>query len=202
MNVFILNAGRSGSTTFARACGHITNYTAGHETRIDRFGADRFDYPKNHIEVDNRLAWLLGRLERVCTRDTVFVHLKRNRAKTVKSFAQRCTKGIIRAYAQDIIVSPLKGVAWRQWVRGDAHRVAEDYYSTVECNIDLFLRDKIHVLEMHLGIIEDQFPEFWELIGAEGDMDAAIKEFDRYYNAGKVRKREARLQGRPLGDID
>ena len=33
MNVFILNTGRCGSRTFARACAHITNYTSAHESR-------------------------------------------------------------------------------------------------------------------------------------------------------------------------
>ncbi|MHC4834220.1 MAG: hypothetical protein ACYTFH_10095, partial [Planctomycetota bacterium] len=60
MNVFILSTGRAGSMSFERACSHITNYSAGHETRSGFLGQRRFDYPQNHIESDNRLAWLLG----------------------------------------------------------------------------------------------------------------------------------------------
>ncbi|MFQ6550109.1 hypothetical protein AADZ90_019350 [Aestuariibius sp. 2305UL40-4] len=37
--------------------------TAGREARSHPTGAARFDYPKGQIEVDNRLSWLLGRLD-------------------------------------------------------------------------------------------------------------------------------------------
>ncbi|MEJ1383421.1 MAG: hypothetical protein RPV21_03475, partial [Candidatus Sedimenticola sp. (ex Thyasira tokunagai)] len=63
MNIFILNTGRCGSTTFIEACRHITNYSAAHESRIQLIGDRRLAYPQNHIEADNRLSWLLGRLE-------------------------------------------------------------------------------------------------------------------------------------------
>ena len=64
MNVFVLTTGRSGSLTFAEACRHITNFSCGHETRVGLIGAERLAYPDQHIEVDNRLAWFTGRLER------------------------------------------------------------------------------------------------------------------------------------------
>ena len=64
MNVFILNSGRCGSTTWIRACTHIDNFSAGHETRSHLSGDARLDYPDRHIEADNRLSWLLGRLDR------------------------------------------------------------------------------------------------------------------------------------------
>ncbi|MES9978612.1 MAG: hypothetical protein ABW107_07665, partial [Candidatus Thiodiazotropha sp. 6PLUC5] len=63
MNIFILNSGRCGSTTFIKACEHITNYTTGHETRAHLTGDKRIDYPDNHIEADNRLSWILGRID-------------------------------------------------------------------------------------------------------------------------------------------
>ena len=43
MNVFVLCAGRCGSMTVARAFGHATNFTAGHETRAHLIGADRLN---------------------------------------------------------------------------------------------------------------------------------------------------------------
>ena len=64
MNVFILSTGRSGSQTFARACAHVSNYTSAHESRSGLLGDAHFDYPDNHIESDNRLSWMLGRLDR------------------------------------------------------------------------------------------------------------------------------------------
>ena len=32
-SVFVLNVGRRGSTSFAKACSHITNFSSGHETK-------------------------------------------------------------------------------------------------------------------------------------------------------------------------
>lgn len=64
MNVFVLCTGRCGSTTFIESARHISNYSAGHETRTYLTGAARFDYPQSHIEADNRLSWLLGRLNK------------------------------------------------------------------------------------------------------------------------------------------
>ena len=78
MNVFVLTTGRSGSVTFAEACRHITNYTAGHETRVGLVGDDRLAYPGDHIEVDDRLAWLLGRLEDAYGDAAFYVHLRRD----------------------------------------------------------------------------------------------------------------------------
>ncbi len=56
MDVFVLCTGRCGSTTFIKACAHITNYTAAHESRTGLLGSDRLDYPGKHIEADNRLS--------------------------------------------------------------------------------------------------------------------------------------------------
>lgn len=53
---------------------HCTNYTAGHETLRPRLGDERFAYPAYHVEADNRLAWLLGRLERHYGKDAFYVH--------------------------------------------------------------------------------------------------------------------------------
>lgn len=64
-NVFVLCTGRCGSTTlFAQACQHIENYTASHESKIFLLGDKRLEYSQNHIEVDNRLSWFLGSLEK------------------------------------------------------------------------------------------------------------------------------------------
>ncbi len=63
MNVFVLGTGRCGTTTFMKACRHVTNCTSGHETRVNHVGPERLSYPSNHIEADNRLSWFLGRLD-------------------------------------------------------------------------------------------------------------------------------------------
>lgn len=52
MNVFVLCAGRCGSTTFIKAAQHICNFTSGHETLSGFIGDVRFNYPLNHIEAE------------------------------------------------------------------------------------------------------------------------------------------------------
>lgn len=68
MNVFVLTTGRSGSTTFYKACRHISNYTCGHESNWSLIGKERLNYPENHIEVDNHLVWMLGWIRGMVTR--------------------------------------------------------------------------------------------------------------------------------------
>jgi hypothetical protein len=89
MNVFILNTGRCGSTTFVKACEHITNFTTAHESRMHLIGNQRLAYPDNHIEADNRLAWFLGRLEAAYGDRAIYVHLRRDPLKTARSFEKR-----------------------------------------------------------------------------------------------------------------
>ena len=102
MNVFVLCTGRSGSTTFYRACRHITNYSAGHELNTSEVGRARLDYPEDHIEVDNRLSWLLGRLDQAYGDRAFYVHLTREEEATARSFDRRWASrySIIRAYAE------------------------------------------------------------------------------------------------------
>ncbi|MCS3662077.1 hypothetical protein [Salinibacter ruber] len=94
MNVFVLCTGRCGSTTFARACEHIENYSAAHESRAGKIKG-RVNYPARHIEVDNRLSWFLGRLDEVYGDDLFYVHLRRNPRATAESFADRYEVGMI-----------------------------------------------------------------------------------------------------------
>lgn len=207
MNVFILTTGRSGSHTFVEACRHITNYTAGHETRVKVVGAGRVDYPENHIEVDNLICWFLGRLDERYGDDAFYVHLIRSRDATARSRVDRMP-----------VVPGNVMFAYARGMYHNAQRVATplefsyDYYDTVEANIRLFLRDKTRQITMQTEDAAEQFPAFWQAIGAEGDLDAAVREWHITYNAGplqmkrrpelryriarKVRKRILRLLGR------
>ena len=108
-NVFVLCTGRCGSTTFARACQHLSNFTVGHESRVDLIGPDRLAYPQAHIEVDNRLSWMLGRLGAAFDDDeTLWVHLIRDEEETARSFVKRFGRGIIRVGKPEVYGS--KGV--------------------------------------------------------------------------------------------
>jgi hypothetical protein len=185
MNVFVLNTGRCGSTTFIIACSHITNFTCAHESRTSLLGEDRFDYPENHIEADNRLSWLLGRLEKTYGDNAIYVHLKRNDDETARSYVRRFSGGIMRAYRRGGILMGLKG-------ESDPMAVALDYCHTVNSNIELFLKDKTHKMEINLESIDRDFPAFWKLIGAEGEISAALTEFNKRYHAAKVSQNSRR----------
>lgn len=175
MNVFILNTGRCGSSTFIQACEHITNFSAGHESRIHRIGKERLDYPQRHIEADNRLSWFLGRLEQVYADDAFYVHLSRNTDETAKSFSRRMGYGIMKAYRQGILLDGKPEQTDLQ--------IARDYIDTVNSNIALFLKNKTQKMNFQLEQAKLDFRVFWERVGAEGDLDAALQEWDISYNA-------------------
>lgn len=178
MNVFILNTGRCGSTTFIKACQHISNYSSAHESRCHLLGDDRFAYPAKHIEADNRLAWFLGKLDRYYGDDAIYIHLKRDHAATASSYAKRLFPGgIIPAYRQGIL----------QFLPDEVPimSVCLDYYETVNSNIELFLKDKSRKMDFALENASEDFARFWNLIEAQGDLAAALAEFDIAYNASK-----------------
>lgn len=180
MRVFVLCTGRNGSVSFAKACQHITNFTAGHETKANALGASRIEYPDRHIEADNRLSWFLGQLDTAYGDEPLFVHLKRDFNKTVNSFMNRWNGrgSVVYAYCEGLKMIPPEKLDKEQKVQ-----ICKDYVETVTMNIDFFLKDKSKVLEIYIENIKDDFPKFWEAIGAEGDMDEALKTFDVKYNA-------------------
>ncbi len=164
--------------TFIKACRHISNFTSAHESRSGLRGDARFDYPKNHIEADNRLSWFLGKLDKYYGRDAIYVHLKRNNHDTAKSYVKRFFPGgIIAAYRSSILMN-LPGDS-------DPMSVALDYCDTVNSNIELFLKDKPLKMDFSLENAKQDFAKFWDFINAEGDLDAALSEFNILYNASK-----------------
>lgn len=175
MNIFILNSGRCGSTTFIKACQHITNYSSAHESLIHKTGAERLNYPAVHIEADNRLSWLLGRLDDKYGADAFYVHLKRDQQQTIESFSKRIDFGILKAYEQGILMHEEHLEA--------AHTIAQDYIKTVDSNIRLFLKDKSQKLTVSLDTVTADFTHFWNEINAQGDCNAALQEWDTRYNA-------------------
>lgn len=183
MRVFVLSTGRCGSTTFERACSHITNFTAGHETNRRYLFERRFDYPDQHIESDNRLSWFLGGLDsRFDTEDTFYVHLTRDPRQVARSYTRRWddefASSIVRAFGHGILVRP-------RWRKEQRRRVARFYVDTVTENLRAFLDHQAHTMDFPLEQAAALFPEFWERIGAEGDLAAALGEFDVLHNASR-----------------
>ncbi len=185
MNVFILCTGRNGSVTFLRACQHLENFTTGHESRAKFIGDARLDYPDNHIESDNRLSWVLGKLGKKYGNDAYYVHLTRDREATANSFNRRWDfkNSIIKAYTQ--------GILMRQ--ENEGLEFCLDYYDTVNTNISYFLRDKTNVMRMTLENIKEDFPKFLDWIGAEGDLKMAIKEWNYRHNPSRTKTRWERF---------
>jgi hypothetical protein len=185
MNVFVLCSGRCGSITFSRAAAHITNFTSGHESRTQRIGDDRFAFPDNHIEVDNRLSWLLGRLDEKFGREAFYVHLTRDSQLTAISLDKRWTvqHGIMPAYRNGI----LSGSG------ADSLDVCMDYVAATNANIRMFLKDKPNQMHFALESAERQWPEFWSRIGARGDLEASLSEWTVKHNA--TPERHAILSG-------
>ena len=175
MNVFILNTGRCGSTTFIKACQHITNYSSAHESQSTLIGEQRLSFPENHIEADNRLSWILGRLDAAYGNEAFYIHLSREKNITAKSFAKRNDFGIMKAYRE--------GILMQEQQTDSALELAQDYIETIESNIVLFLKDKTQTMEFNLESAEQDFKQFWKLINAEGDLEAALAEWKTSYNA-------------------
>jgi hypothetical protein len=169
MNVFVLSPGRCGSVSFGWACTHMTNFKVGHETNVRRLGAARVAYPDNFIEIDNRLTWMLGRLNERYGDNAFYVHLTRDPDAIARSYNKRwhIEAGIIPAYRAGVLMFP----------RAKPIQICRDYVETVTANIRTFLLDKTNVLNMALETMTDDFPRFWEWIGATGDFDAAMREW-------------------------
>ena len=178
MNVFILCTGRCGSTTFTKANEFITNYTSGHETRTAMLNSDRLLYPKSHIEADNRLSWMLGRLDEEYGDSAIYVHLQRDVLKTAQSFAKRWDFGIMKAYRQQILM----GLKSEKMETEQKLEVCLDYCYTVNKNIEHFLSDKSKTMNFNLENSGSDFTQFWDLIGAKGDQTSALNEWQVAYN--------------------
>jgi hypothetical protein len=186
MNVFVLSTGRAGSASFVRACSHVENYSAAHESRVNIVGSERLKYPPNHIEADNRLAWFLGRLEEEYGDHGFYIHLTRDRNATANSFLRRFGTGIINAYAQSII--------WKAAKSANPIDVCLDYVDTVNQNIHFFLQTKSNKMSISLENIDADFPVFWKAIGAFGDLKAALSEWNRPYNSSDEARFLQKLQ--------
>ncbi|MZR13400.1 glycosyltransferase [Maritimibacter sp. DP07] len=167
-NVFVLCTGRCGSQTFIRACEHFTNYTAGHETRTRMLGTERFAYPKGHIEADNRLSWMLGRLQDAYGDRALYVHLTRDRQKVAESYDRRWHHrySILDGYNRSILMQDR-----------DNECASEDMVNTIEENITYFLENKSNVIEIDIDDPQESFLEFVSAISATGDIESAVAEF-------------------------
>jgi hypothetical protein len=186
MRVFVLCTGRCGSTTFSKACEHLTNYTSAHQSNAEaKLFDERFDYPENHIEVDNRLSWFLGELgRRFDATESLYVHLTRDPEEVAKSYNDRWNKsvGIIPAFARGVLLTRYN------WTDDEKMDVCRFYVKTVNANITEFLSSRQSVsMSVSLEDIHEDFNAFLDRISAVGDLEAARQEWSCHHNASRRR---------------
>lgn len=179
INIFVLGTGRCGTTSWTKACKHIKNYSSSQESRTGFLNYERLNYPANHIEIDNRLSWFLGRLDERYGNNSFYVHLQRDAIPVAKSFVARFSGGIIKAYQ-----SP--GITNTNEKTNDPLDIALDYHHTVNSNIKLFLKDKHYKMNANLENAKQDFKMFCNLIDADINLDEALKEFDIKHNATPI----------------
>ena len=178
--VFVLCTGRCGSTTFGQAVAQCSNFTSGQETRNHLIGTARFDYADQHIEIDNRLAWTLGKLDARFGDAPFYVHLLRDPDTVAASFVSRHKYGVMRAYREGILAKH-----FNRTPNAPLIDVARDLVDTVTTNITAFLKTKSKVITVRVETIAQDFPAFWDWIGAEGDLNAAMAEWQARHNASQ-----------------
>src|SRR5690606_37528829 len=105
----------------------------------------------------------------------LYVHLRHDRDAVVSSFLKRFDRGIMAAFNGGIVMKRRR--------EPEAAEVCRHYVDTVTENIEAFLADKPRQMSVWLDEAPDRFPEFWESIGATGDLEAALRELTVRHNA-------------------
>lgn len=174
MKVLVLTTGRTGSMSLFRACQHVKNFTTGHDSKSGQLAVERVQTSDQHIEIDTRFAWFLGRIAECDNGDTHYVHLTRNSHAIATSYNRRWAnrKGIMRSYCE--------GLLERDKPSNDA-KVATDLVETVEANIKTFLIGRPHST-ITLENVAADLPLFFDAINAEVDVAKALAEFEHRHN--------------------
>jgi hypothetical protein len=109
-----------------------------------------------------------------------YVHLRRDDEATAASHVKRWNKPAMHAYR--------KGILWDVDPETDRLDLARDLTLTMNTNIGHYLRDKTQVMRIDIETAGTSFPELWERIGAEGDLEAALGELRVRHHAGTERR--------------
>jgi len=159
----------------------MTNFTVGHESNAGRLGDDRLHYPAQHIEVDNRLSWMLGSLDAKYGDHVYYVHLIRAKSPTVASYMRRWQhrESLVAGFTNGILMRDHK-----QLSPSERNTAVSTMYDTINTNIDFFLRGRSNACRVEMEEMEAGFTQFWQAIGAEGDLDAALRVLQQVHNDG------------------
>ncbi|MFT4731593.1 MAG: hypothetical protein ACI89W_000603 [Gammaproteobacteria bacterium] len=180
-NVFILCAGRTASTALTAACTHITNFSSAHESRVNQLSSTKLDYPTQHIEIDNRLIWFGAALDNKYGDSAKYVHLTRDKHKVAASYAERwnLSESIVKAYGHGILMKP-------KIAKSERLDICLDYVEFVESQIELFLKDKPNYIKISVEELSTGYAQLFDFIGAEGDLNAGLNEFEKKHNKNKT----------------
>lgn len=181
MRVFVLTTGRAASKTFAQACQYIDGMTSAHESNCGQV-LSRLDYPDNHIEIDNRLVWFLGGMDkRYQDSDTFYVYLTRDNEKVVESYLSRWhfSVSIVRAFYHGILMIPKKPDI------GTARESCRLFVQTVDENTRYFLQHRSNWSQVRVENLEQDFFQFMDKAGLSGDKQALSKAINSVHNLNK-----------------
>lgn len=189
MRVFVLTTGRAASTTFASACSHIEGMSTGHESRRAMIEG-RLDYPDQHIEVDNRLAWFLGSLDSLyADPKTFYVHLTRDPEQVARSYRERwhIRVSAVRAFYHGVLMHRHKPTP------DEALRACRLFVETVNDNIRFFLRQRDNWVTVRLEHLETDFFHFMDQAGLTGDREKIADVLRQASNISKRRHKKTGL---------
>ena len=173
MNVFVFGTGRCGTVCFEAACQHATNYTSAHESNNSLLR-----YPDRHIETNSQFR-MVGPELIANHPGAVFVWLTRETSKVETSYdlldqgEWLSTWALFMNSVKPNTRAHMAHIAVRQMLR-DCQSLWDAVYPTKRYLIDI-------------DAPRQQFTAFWLGIGAKGDMDAALAEFNRPRNTSKDR---------------
>jgi len=190
MRVFVTGTGRCGSVTFHKACRHVSNYTSGHETHTNKVVDGRlagdvanWDYPDDHIEVSPQLVIAIPILRKRYP-EAKWVHLVRtDRDACARSLHSRSD---MRAFAE----------YWFLNSHPDEMAVAYAVYDTIRSLGESLLPD---AFTLELERATQQWRACWDFMGAEGDYQASLGEWNTRHNATKALKRRPEWGAFPCG---
>lgn len=172
--VFVTCIGRCGSVSFREACRYATNYQNGHESKCGLL-----EYPDQHIEVSPQIRNVVSHLARKYP-NAKWVHLTRDPEPCMQSLARLGHGSVMRAYhALYPTTTP----------SDQPIDVAFRYYWAENDIITAQLKDvpPANQMQIRLETVRDQWKEFWDWIGAEGNFNASLTAWDVKRNTGEER---------------
>jgi hypothetical protein len=185
MRIFVLQVGKVGSVTFARACQPIENFSVGHELRMKQ-PLDRLAYPDQHIEVDCHLLWFAGEIEEKYGANARYVFLTRDEEAIAMSFREKWGKGVMKGWYEGVLMQSPSGTPDHETCLS----ICRSYVRAGNALIRAFLRGIPAERQLSLRLHEEHghsrnIMTFWDWIGAKGNLEDAVALAKRRHNETK-----------------